>query len=284
MKLEKVEFKINITGNGYTVNTSDRYCITGPNGYGKTVMLTFAHALSELLLTGSDLALVNALCEDKEHSLFGGTTRVWHDVIDQMKITTEDGKVASISAVEPLKGKFAINNNGETFDLNSRAKLNNYTPVIPFLGMERHSQGGVVLADLVSMNGGELCNKQDIEELCVHVLGLDAAPRFFYEMPLERNSKGRKQWINELEKWQDTFSHGELEMIRLALSLSIAKRSNGLIFIDGAENGLHILSQQELAKRLEYYNAMGIQIIFTTYSPSCLTKGHCFDLYEGEEY
>jgi len=281
LKLEKIKYMSDVIGKGYEIDVHEHYCLTGPNGIGKTTVLVFAHALAELLATGSDLALLEALRHEKTNS-WGEIDYRWNKVLDYMEITLTDGRTAGFKTVNADEGQFIVDNNTKQHDLQS-VPIKDYIPTIPFMSSERHCEGGEFLADLLNMNDNDL-SKQDIEELCTKILGLDAIPRFFYEVPKEADFKSRKLWIHELEKWQDTFSHGEVEMIRLSLCLSIAKKTNKIIFIDGAENGLHIMSQQQLAKLYEHYNENGLQIIYSTYSPSCLVREHCFDLWEGERY
>jgi energy-coupling factor transporter ATP-binding protein EcfA2 len=268
-------------GKGYEIDVHEHYCLTGPNGIGKTTVLVFAHALAELLATGSDLALLKALRQEKPDS-WGGVQYIWNRVLDFMEITLTDGSTAGFKTVNVDKGEYIVSNNGKQYNLES-VSLKDYLPTIPFMNMERHCDSGEFLATLLKMDGSEF-SKQSIEELCVKILGLDAVPRFFYEVPKETDYKSRRAWVTKLTEWEDTFSHGEIEMIRLSLCLSIAKAKHRLIFIDGAENGLHIMSQQQLAKLYEHYNENGLQIIYSTYSPSCLVREHCFDLWEGERY
>jgi len=281
LKIESIKYMSEVIGKGYEIDIHEHYCLTGPNGIGKTTVLVFAHALAELIATGSDLALLKALRQEKPDS-WGRIQYIWNRVLDFMEITLADGTTAGFKTVNAANGEFIVSHNGKQHILQS-VSLKDYLPTIPFMDIERHCYSGEFLATLIKMNENNL-SKQDIEELCTKILGLDAIPKFFYEVPKEADFKSRKLWVNELTKWEDTFSHGEIEMIRLSLCLAIAKKTNKLIFIDGAENGLHIMSQQQLAKLYEQYNSNGLQIIYSTYSPSCLVREHCCDLWEGERY
>ena len=244
-------------------------CIVGANGSGKTLLLSMTHALTEFAVTMKPYALLNLLREVRIDS-FDCRYVQWHGFFKSASVEFDDNSIASIENINSSKGEFLCEYRGNSIRLSDEPIPEDYESPITFLRSDRESYSGQVLGELLHKNGGSI-PKETVEKFCTGVLDLGAAPKYFSPMPKEEDFKGRNVWYSSLDKWLDSFSHGEREIMRLVMAMEGAKQSTGILFIDNMEMGYHIASQEVLARLIptlvEKYR---IQLIYTTHAPYLL--------------
>jgi ABC-type Mn2+/Zn2+ transport system ATPase subunit len=143
---------------------------------------------------------------------------------------------------------------------------------VPLLDDERYKHYGATIGELLQFNKGEL-PKEFIEKLCKSFLDMEAYPKYFSPMPEQKDYNKVTQWYDALDDWLDSFSHGEKEMMCLAMGLKAAKAASGILFIDNFGDGIHIVSQEEITKAIPSM-AEDIDIVYTTHHLCMLQKDH----------
>jgi len=265
----------------YDIPVEDYLCITGPNGFGKTLILKVICALTEVLWTGSFDPLIKLLKVEREGEFYKYTE--WSYIFDTVIVTTDDQRNIEVRAIDPKNGKFEISINGKKSMLPDKMS-GEYKPIIPFLDDERYHYYGEVLGDLLCRNNFNYPTKM-IDQACRAFLDIGAYPKYFSPLPKRGEYKSDKLWYNALDSWLEPFSHGEKEMMCLSLALLIASDEIKILLIDGFGVGLHLCSQEVLADSIPKF-ADKAQIIYTTHHPEMMpdrgmesNKEHHVDLW-----
>jgi len=275
MKIKKIILKNGFMDWYYNIDVYYNLCLTGPNGSGKSIIMFMANALMELIVTKSPDAIVNLLWDGDEQK--------WRNIVDEFRIETDDGQYAYIrSAVVKFEPTFFYNINDAGEQELPKKTFENFSGIVPFLPEDRDSYSGELFAELLGYNDNRI-PKDIVERLCKSILDKEAYPKYFTPMPMELSFENREPWLKALNKWlNDEFSHGEREIVRFAMAMSMAKETCGILFIDSIECGLHLLSQRQIINVfLPWLNENGIQLIYTTHSPECLiSQEECYNLDE----
>ena len=244
-------------------------CIVGANGSGKTLLLSMTHALTELAVTMKPYAMLELLREESLDS-FDCRRVEWHGFFKRASVEFDDGSLASIENINSSNGEFVCEYRGSSLPLKDEPIPKDYESPITFLRSDRECYSGQVLGELLHKVGGSI-PKDKVEKLCTGILDINAAPKYFSPMPKEEDFKGKNAWYSSLDKWLDSFSHGEREIMRLIMAMEGAKQNTGILFIDNMEMGYHIASQEVLANLLpRLIEKYEIQLIYTTHAPYLL--------------
>ena len=275
MKLTRIQYEFKLMGWLYDIPVDDYLCITGPNGFGKTLILKTVCALLEILWTGSFDPLIKLLKVEREGEFYKFTE--WSYIFDTVIVTTDDRRFIEVRTINPKKGEFRIDVNGKVSMLPDKIS-GEYKSIIPFLDDERYHYYGEVLGDLLCRNKYDYPTKM-IDKVCRAFLDVGAYPKYFSPLPNHGDYKTAKLWYKALDSWLEPFSHGEKEMMCLSLALLVASDEIKILLIDGFGIGLHLCSQQVLAESISKF-AEKTQIIYTTHHPSMLPdKDHQVDLW-----
>lgn len=269
------ERRIFNTSMDFSVDVFHYPCLTGDNGTGKSLTIHLLHAMTELITTSIPTRLFSYL-RTREEDGWGQWYWRWHKIFQKLELEMADGRKLTVSAIDPADGKYMMNMNDHIYDLDD-VPVMDIPDTVPFLSDKRHENKAGTVASLVFMNGGKF-DPDKYFKLCQAILGLDNGPRIFTPMPMGVDFSSRAKWERALDTWLGTFSHGEIEVLMLSLAVEAVGLRKCPIFIEGAEAGLHVLSQKQFAKMVPMFDERGIQIVYTTRSPFNFIPGQTYDI------
>lgn len=235
--------------------------LTGPNGYGKTVLMTLVWAVYDLVSTGRPTVLYGLV-----YNAFTGYAHLF----DRFVMTLVDGSeyVLSYNPESPEHYLFSYDGGDvmldKSFVLNASEGMS-----CVMLNSWRGSKASEVVYGLISLADGEFdqkfindwYNRAMVCDESNHSMKFDGLP---YEAVAEGEARADK--VRKIAEWMTKrhFSYGETQLLFQLVAMSCRF---GLLIIDNAEAGLHPSVQFNYMEIVAECYRRGTQVIFVTNSP-----------------
>lgn len=268
----------------FSIDLGDKVLLSGPNGSGKTIILTMVKVMYELLAGKKPESLVD-LVGTVSFDYWDHRYIEYHRMFDYFTIEMEDGLTATLAPLDDDDHRmyqYTCGDETVTFDV---GKLDSMSTIA------RVSTRSVMIPQDRSCNYGQLL----YNTLNHGVLLMDPIVKWYNFFIT--NERDRAKWKNpyasiptwtdddkpravykKLNDWFDRLSHGEQELFLHQICL----QNYDLVIIDLVEIGFHICVQEAYHEMLADYRPDGKYFLASTHSPSMLVgyRDRNVDLYE----
>jgi energy-coupling factor transporter ATP-binding protein EcfA2 len=230
--------------------------ITGPNGYGKSLLLKLVNAVLEIAYGHSTISL---------ETLIGLDLPAQH-LFDIVTVTTVDDNVYSLHAVDWSTGSFVFYCNETEYyitqcRLDETAVRNPPKTACEFLPTGRVAEPIKFICELAAhidhnIDYGFL-NKWYNLMIRGEESSTESANRY-NNIPCD-NARECGKWLLD-----NHLSFGEVELLMQLMAMSSGCK---IVLVDAAEIGLHLSAQVSYMNLLSWMYQNGVQVLFTTHSP-----------------
>lgn len=234
--------------------------ITGPNGYGKSLLFKLVNAVLEIAYGHSTISL---------ETLIGLDLPAQH-LFDIVTVTTVDDNVYSLNAVDWSTGSFVFYCNETEYyitqcRLDETAVRNPPKTACEFLPTGRVAEPIKFICELAAnidhnIDYGFL-NKW--YNLMIQGIDIESTPekalKRYVDIPVAAGCREVGRWIADRK-----LSFGEVELLMQLMAMSSGCK---IVLVDAAEIGLHLSAQLSYMYLLSWMYQNGVQVLFTTHSP-----------------
>lgn len=276
----------NFLGYGdFRMDVLGKPALTGPNGFGKTVILKMIAAIMDLISGKCPTVLYQVLRDsDKE-----GVVQ-YSRLFDSFSVTTVEGREYSLVVSDFSTGLYNLLVDGEFF-----MEVSDTGSVVPdafedvdpvWIPAGRIGSPASYIMKFISMSGGnidyEFLDKWYNWLIQGNTDDSHASVHRYSGLPYSTVTSVKKAHsvLDSIMKWIEArhLSHGEIELLILLLAL---KSGSKLVVVDDIEVGLHVSVQVEIMRVLTCMYNDGVQVLYSTNSPSTFDGvfGYSNDLY-----
>jgi len=232
--------------------------ITGPNGYGKSLLLKLVNAVMELANGSVPVAL---------KTLYIGIEPPYEHLFDVITVTTVDDNVYSLKEIDSTTGSYEFSHNDTTYVI--------HNGVMDCMVPERYETSGCyflstarVASPTTYIDGlSELTIDYDFltkwYNLMMQGIDIESTPekalKRYVDIPVAAGCREVGRWIADRK-----LSFGEVELLMQLMAMSSGCK---IVLVDAAEIGLHLSAQVSYMNLLSWMYQNGVQVLFTTHSP-----------------
>ena len=267
--------------------------LTAPNGYGKTLLFKLINAVMEVANGRYPDTLVKL--SKTIISTEWDTHTNYHHLFDEVAVETVDGHVYRIVTEDYSTASYVFEKDGEPYAIRD-GKFDAIVPPQPsetagcyLLPTGRLAAPDAYIYDMLCNCGGKVNYNFLNKWYNLMIQGVDVADptvdpnrvmNRYADIPYDEN-KTYAASCKDIVAWMSKrqLSHGEAElMMQLMAMISGSK----IVLIDAAEIGLHPSTQIDYMRLLSTMYQKGVQVLFTTHSPSMfdLNFSYSNDLFE----
>lgn len=246
--------------------------ITGPNGFGKTMILKLVMAVLDIACGKAPTVLYQIVNLDG----------VYSRVFDSFTLVMADGHSYTLVAEDASAGWYQFLRDGEFF-----MEVRDATSVVPdsmldtdpvLLRVGRICKPELIIYMMADKVEGKVnyaaINKWHSHMIQGNELGAtvdaDGNPVVdrYKDIPYSpvTGRKTAQSVLGDITKWlsRNRFSHGDIEFLLQMMTLTSGAN---VVLIDDAEIGLHMSAQLEYMRLMTLCYSKGIQVLFSTNSP-----------------
>ena len=280
-----VEAKNFLIYGDFRIDVLGKPALTGPNGFGKTIILKMIHAIIDIVSGMKPTVFYQVIRNTMDN---GGT--LFSRLFDSFSVTLVGGKTYTLVVVEYSIGLYNLLIDGvfymeikdtdsdvlePLFDTNSvwipAGRIG--APATFILQMIDRVEGNIDYQFLDKWYNFLMLGKEMNDENLVHR---------YADIPYEciTSLKKARAVCDNIMRWMESnhLSHGEIELLIILLAL---KSGANLVIVDDIEVGLHVSVQLEITRLITEFYAKGVQVLYSTNSPSTFDNifGNTNDLY-----
>ena len=264
--------------------------LTAPNGYGKTLLFKLINAVMELANGRYPDTLVKL--SKTIISTEWETHTNYNHLFDEVAVETVDGHVYRIVAEDYSTASYVFDKDGEQYAIRD----GKFDAVIPphrsetagcyLLPTGRLAAPDAYIDEIMCICGGTVDYKLINQWYNLMIQGVDVstdpdkAMIRYADIPYDENKPCAarcKDIVNWMAKRH--LSHGEAELLMQLLAMTSGEK---IVLVDAAEIGLHPGTQVEYMRLLSTMYQKGVQVLFTTHSPTMFDMNFSYsnDLFE----
>jgi energy-coupling factor transporter ATP-binding protein EcfA2 len=281
----------------FTMDVLGKPAITGPNGYGKTILIKLIKAVLEIA-TSRTTGTLMLLTKRVTYHEYGDNFVEYFHLFDTFTVRTVDGHEYGLVCEDYNNGSYNFVTNDNVYPIHDGVM--EVVPTAPcmstvtLLPTGRLSSPDVFIYQFARDLNGEI-NYGFIDMWYNYVIQgkeLNADPSEYvfsfskHKIPYS-DTEAVKQVCKNIGKWISScfLSHGSVEMLLQLMAMSSKSR---IVLIDDAEIGLHPSAQVSYMFLMATLYQCGIQVLFTTHSPSMFDlnfsySNDMFSLFEQKE-
>ena len=284
MWFKTVSGKIVAAAGEFSIDLGDKFLLSGPNGSGKTIILTLVKVMYELLAGKKPESLVD-LVSTISFDYWDRQYLTYHRMFDYFTIEMEDGLTATLAPLDDDNHRmyqYTCGDETVTFDigkLDSLSTIERVSTSCVMIPQDRSCRYGQLLYN--TLNHGVLMMDPIVKwfnRLITDERDPDKWKNPYAGIPTWTDDDKPRSVYKKLDDWFDRLSHGEQELFIHQICL----QNYDMVIIDIVEIGFHICVQEAYHDMISEYRPDGKYFLASTHSPSmlCGVRDRNVDLYD----
>ena len=278
--INRVYGKIVAAVGEFDIDLTKKHIITGPNGYGKTIILKLTASMYQLMRGEFPHALIN-LVSITRNDYFDGPETTWYQMFDKFGMVLDDGTEATLEpafdASSENKSTYIYTCGEEKleFDLstmNRDTKLPECrtSGICMFLDSWRHSYMDELIAKILAKCSVSADELNEIVKWHNKLFAFrDGQATIFENVPVSLPDEPFGKFKKRVKSWMERLSHGEQEFLLCSMVL----QHSDVMILDDAGQGLHLVVQMkfdDLCKALGHKKFGNCQVFMSTHMPEII--------------